>query len=354
MARFNNKRKPFVKPIAKKKLATVDHITGDKIPKSFVFSRGRLPGPLRQLKADLKQLMNPHTALNLKEKRRNTLKDFLNVAGPYGVTHFLILSKTPTAPYLRVATTPQGPTLTFKIEEYSLAVDIKHSQKHPRCPKDLFKNPPMSILSGFGSGGGRHHDKEPPQLKLISAAFRNLFPSIDVNTVKLSSCQRILLLHYNEETKQIDFRHYSIRLEPVGVSRRISKFVQKHQVPDLRNLQDVSDFVTKAGYGSESEGDEEAATVTLASDLGRVNRASSKSAIKLQEIGPRMTLRLIKVENGLCQGAVLFSEYGDGNKKEDNHEDAENEEDGDEEEDDENDEVDSEDGEEDDEDMEES
>lgn len=60
------KRKPFVKPIAKKKLATVDHITGDKIPRSFVFSRGRLPGPLRQLKADLRNLLNPFTALNLK------------------------------------------------------------------------------------------------------------------------------------------------------------------------------------------------------------------------------------------------------------------------------------------------
>ena len=76
----------------------------------------------------------------LQEKKRNNLKDFLNVAGPMGVTHFLILSKTATAPYLRVATTPQGPTLTFKIHEYSLAADIAKSQLHPRCPKDLFKN----------------------------------------------------------------------------------------------------------------------------------------------------------------------------------------------------------------------
>lgn len=60
-----------------------------------------------------------------------------------GVTHFLMLSKTESAPYLRVARTPQGPTLTFKIQEYSLAVDIAHSQLHPRCPKDLFKNPPL-------------------------------------------------------------------------------------------------------------------------------------------------------------------------------------------------------------------
>lgn len=332
-----------MKPIAKKKLTTVDHVTGDKIPWSFVFSRGRLPGPLRQLKADLRKLLNPFTALNLKEKRRNTIRDFLNISGPMGVTHFLILSKTPTAPYLRVANTPQGSTLTFKIEEYSLAVDIKKSQKHPRCPKELFKNPPTIVLSGFV--GEKH-------LTLASAMFRHIFPSIDANTVKLSSCQRILLLHYNKDTKLIDFRHYSIRLEPVGVSRRIRKFVQKHQVPDLRNLQDVSDFVTKAGYGSESEGDEEAATVTLASDLGRVNRASSKSAIKLQEIGPRMTLRLIKVEEGLCAGTVLFSEYdyGDGKKKDDNHEDAENEGDDGK---DENEEEDSEGEEEDSEDMEE-
>lgn len=63
--------------------------------------------------------------------------------------------------------------------------------------------------------------------------------------VKLSSCQRLVLLNYNKDTKLIDFRHYSIRLQPVGVSKRIRKFVQSHQVPDLKNLQDVSDFITK-------------------------------------------------------------------------------------------------------------
>jgi len=162
--------------------------------------------------------------------------------------------------------------------------------------------------------------------------FQNIFPAIDINTVKLSSCQRIVLLNYNKDTKLIDFRHYSIRLQPVGVSRRIRKIVQNHQVPDLRNLQDVSDFVTKAGYGSESEADDEAATVTLANDLGRINKASTKSAVKLQEIGPRMTLQLIKIEEGLCSGGVIFSEYGngDGKKKQDKEDTDENEEDMDE------------------------
>lgn len=36
----------------------------------------------------------------------------------------------------------------------------------------------------------------------------------------------------------------------------------------------------------------------------------TQSAVRLQEIGPRMNLQLIKIEEGLCDGAVLFHEYG--------------------------------------------
>ncbi len=49
------------------------------------------------------QLMAPNTATALKESKRNQLKDFVNVAGPLGVTHFLILTATHNASYLRVA-----------------------------------------------------------------------------------------------------------------------------------------------------------------------------------------------------------------------------------------------------------
>ncbi|CAN4111343.1 unnamed protein product [Withania somnifera] len=323
MCRFRNNRKPFVKQIAKKAPA-VNHVTGDKIPKSFVFSRGKRPGPLKQLQMDLRKLMLPYTALKLKGMKRNNLKDFLPLASGMNVTHFLILSKTDSAPYLRVAQMKQGPTLTFKIHKYSLAADIAQSQLRPRCPPDLFKTPPLIVLSGFGTG--EQH------LKVTTLIFQRIFPAIDINTVKLSSCQRIVLLNYDKETKLIEFRHYSIRLQPVGVSRRIRKFVQNHQVPDLRSLQDISDIVTKAGYGSESEADDEAATVNLSSDIGRVNRASTRSAVKLQEIGPRMTLQLVKIEEGFCTGGVLFNEYGNVNAKKSDEQESDEEMDRDEQE----------------------
>lgn len=49
------------------------------------------------------QLMAPNTASSLKESKRNQIKDFLHVAGPLGVTHFLVLTATHNASYLRIA-----------------------------------------------------------------------------------------------------------------------------------------------------------------------------------------------------------------------------------------------------------
>lgn len=201
---------------------------------------------------------------------------------------------------MRFAKSPQGPTYTCQIEEYALAADIANSQKRPRSPAEIFKNSPLVVLSGFNGLG------EP--FKSFVTFFRHLVPAIDTETVKLSTCQRILLLQYDKEKEIIDFRHYSIKLQPVGVSRKIRKLMQNNQVPDLRDLKDVSDFVTKAGYGSESEPDDEAACVSLASDIDKLNRASRKSAVRLQEIGPRMTMRLVKVESGLCSGDILYPE----------------------------------------------
>ena len=43
----------------------------------------------------------------LQESRRNQLKDFVHVAGPLGVTQFVILTATEHAAYLRLAKAPR-------------------------------------------------------------------------------------------------------------------------------------------------------------------------------------------------------------------------------------------------------
>lgn len=89
------------------------------------------------------QILSPYAKLLLQESKRNSLKDFVHVAGPLGVTHFLLLSTTKTAPYFRVAKTPRGPTLTFQIKQYSLAGDIAAASPKYRAPLTLFQDPPL-------------------------------------------------------------------------------------------------------------------------------------------------------------------------------------------------------------------
>jgi ribosome biogenesis protein SSF1/2 len=69
-------------------------------------------------------LLYPFTASKLKESKKNTLKDFIAVAGQFAVSHMLVFSQTDKACYLRLIKNPKGPTVTFKIDEYSLAKDV--------------------------------------------------------------------------------------------------------------------------------------------------------------------------------------------------------------------------------------
>lgn len=61
---------------------------------------------------------------------------------------------------------------------------------------------------------------------------------------------------------------------------------------------------------SESEfEDDPNAHITLTQKLNtRGNIEEGKSAIRLNELGPRMTLQLMKIEDGLLDGEVLYHE----------------------------------------------
>lgn len=46
------------------------------------------------------------------------------MAGIFGVTHMIVFSQTEKSTYLRMIKNPKGPTITFKIDKYSLAKDV--------------------------------------------------------------------------------------------------------------------------------------------------------------------------------------------------------------------------------------
>merc|ERR550519_1272760 len=148
-------------------------------------------------------------------------------------------------------------------------------------------------------------------MQLVESMFQNMFPAINPTKVKVNTIRRCVLLNYNKDDKTIDFRHYTIKVVPVGLNRGVKKIVTS-KVPNLGRCADVADFLQKGGGGlSESEGeDDETSHVTAPQGVSvRGVIGGGTSSVRLVELGPRMTLRLVKVEEGLLDGEVLHHEF---------------------------------------------
>ncbi|XP_048198227.1 suppressor of SWI4 1 homolog [Perognathus longimembris pacificus] len=272
-------------------------------PHSFVFTRGRAGRSVRQLSLDVRRVVEPLTASRLQVRKKNSLKDCVAVAGPLGVTHFLILSRTDTSVYFKLMRLPGGPTLTFQVNKYTLVRDVVSSLRRHRMHEQQFAHPPLLVLNSFGPHG--------MHVKLMATMFQNLFPSINVHKVNLNTIKRCLLINYNPDSQELDFRHYSIKVVPVGASRGMKKLLQE-KFPNMSRLQDISELLaTGAGLSeSEAEPDGEHNVTELPQAIaGRGNMRAQQSAVRLTEIGPRMTLQLIKIQEGVGAGNVLFHSF---------------------------------------------
>jgi len=280
-----------------------------KAPHSFVFHRGHVTTSLKVLIQDFRKIMEPFTASSLRASEKNSLKDFVSIAGPLNVSHFLMFGTSSTSANLRIMRLARGPTMSFKLVNFTLAKDVVSAQKRPNVNPKLFGHHPLLVLNGFGGQDGK---PAPNHLKLISTMFQNMFPSININKVAVGDIRRCLLLRYDAETDQIYLRHYSIKAVPVGVSRRVRRMIQT-RLPDMSGFNDVGDYLlNNGGITSESEGemDGDHNQIDLPQSMpGRGNVKSQQSAIRLHELGPRLTLQLVKIEEGLCDGKVVHHSF---------------------------------------------
>ena len=73
-----------------------------------------------------------------------------------------------------------------------------------------------------------------------------MFPSINVKTVKLNECRRVVLFHYNSDTGDVEMRHYAIKANPVGVSKTVKRILKAKEAPDLSQFEVGS--VRSAGF----------------------------------------------------------------------------------------------------------
>ncbi|XP_040202328.1 suppressor of SWI4 1 homolog [Rana temporaria] len=273
------------------------------VPHSFVFHRGVVGKNVQQLIEDVRRAMEPFTGASLKVRKKNSLKDFVAVAGPLGVTHFLIFTKTEANLNFKFVRLPRGPTLHFRVTEYSLVKDIISSLKRHRMHEQQFTHPPLLVLNNFGTQG--------MHVKVMATMFQNMFPSINVHKVNLNTIRRCILINYNEDTQSLDFRHFSVKVVPVGMSKGVKKLLQE-KFPNMSRWEDISELLVKGANLSESEAEQDGdhnITELPQAYAGRGNMKSQQSAVRLTEIGPRMTLQLIKIEEGLSDGKVLYHSF---------------------------------------------
>lgn len=183
--------------------------------------------------------------------------------------------------------------------------DVRSNLKRQITYDKQFLHAPLLIMNGF-SGENR-------ELQLTSSMFQNMFPSINVAKVKLNTIKRCVLLNRDEETGNIEFRHYTIKVVPVGLSKGVKKIVTG-KIPNLGRFEDMSEFLTNKGPGSltsDSEGEEdESSRVMLPQAVtSRGNLPQEQSSVRLVELGPRINMKLIKIEEGLFDGEVMYHSH---------------------------------------------
>ncbi|EWC47263.1 hypothetical protein DRE_03382 [Drechslerella stenobrocha 248] len=357
MARRRSKRRTHVPDPTKQNPSASATVTAktslnsaaSRTPKTMIIRTGATAvGPsVSHLVRDMRKVMEPYTASRLRERKSNKVKDFTTMAGPLGVTQILMFSRSESGNVtLRILRTPRGPTLHFKVLNYSLCKDIVKGQRHggTRTTGKEYLNPPLLVMSNLvtpTTGKPANHEF------LTQSMFQSMLPAISAQTISLKSVKRVLLLNRDLPADQkgleeglkegeeyvVDLRHYSITTRPTGVPRAIRKLNRATQpatrnghgtIPNLGGLEDISEYLLDpsatagGGYTSESEVDTDAEVEVALPGIQRSGRVkkevanaggAEKQAVKLQELGPRMRLQLIKIEEGTNDGKILWHSF---------------------------------------------
>ena len=280
------------------------------------------------------------------------------MVGPLGVSHLFLFSRSNTGnTNLRLALTPRGPTLHFRVDTYSLSKDIQKAVRHAKSSRQEYLTPPLLVMNNFMSPLSEDTSEPavPKHLEnLTTTVFQSIFPPISPQSTPLSSIRRVLLLNrelpkpssngssVDTGSYTINLRHYAITTKRLGLSKAVRRLnpskhgTKRRGFVNLSRLEDAADYVldpSAAGGGftsgseSELETDAEVEVVensarkvlsrkqvdALRSKNEKVGRPGKldveKKGVKLVEIGPRIKLRMTKVEEGVCGGKIMWHEF---------------------------------------------
>lgn len=151
------------------------------------------------------------------------------------VTHLIYLKKSKTRIFFNIGKIPSGPRLTFMINSFALATDVKR-EKGEGFPKNIYSTSPLVIMHGF--------QVDDPEQKLILTNFQNLFPTIRPTSTNTKNIRRAVLFSYDKKTKEFSMRHYYIKVDAPQIGVLPSDLL-KGNIPDLSMFNDIGDYVLR-------------------------------------------------------------------------------------------------------------
>ena len=114
---------------------------------------------------NVRLMMEPNTATKLKTRKRNVLKDYVAMAGPFGVTHLLAFNKTKAGTNLvRRARTARPATTASSCQLGALSAPLDRcacTAIHHACLAGVALPTPSRPRSNHGSASGSSRGDRP-------------------------------------------------------------------------------------------------------------------------------------------------------------------------------------------------
>ena len=140
-------------------MAAAEDEAKEAVPACVIMPTGPSVPALTTLVSELRRVMAPNTPEKLKQRKRQTsLEDMMHATLPLGVTHFMLLSQRGPRTQLRLLRAPSGPTLTFRVQQYSLTRGVRAQPRRRLRDGRRVSMAEAALLSreDRGTGQGEH------------------------------------------------------------------------------------------------------------------------------------------------------------------------------------------------------
>ena len=289
----------------------------DSVPKSIVIKRSTLPQELKQLMKNFRSMMYPFTAMKLKESKKMKIKELCKAARNFGVKNLIFFTSRQGKHYIRFCGTGKGPTFTFKIKGFVLNKDLQNKIPRNKILNAEHLGIPLVLCKGFDGESqvinfkeglkSETNEKLKKYLKILRAQFKNLFPDLASNKdANYDDCKRVVLFLYNKDKDVVELRNYYIKKTFSGMNKKIKKLLNNEKLLDFSKVSDVSEmFLANKLEVSDSDVD------NLQTKLDVEQKANGEKVktevnVRLYEIGPRISMNLIKIQEDFLKGEVLY------------------------------------------------